>query len=73
MDDIVLTHIVERYEDLDREPLDQTEGEALKVVHLDEVVKVDAQQFERDAEMLAEGELVEALDDVLLVFRIVLI
>ena len=58
---------------MDGEPLDQAEGEALEVVHLDEVVKVDAQQLERDAEMLAEGERIEALDDVLLVLRIVLV
>ena len=45
----------------------------MEVVHLDEVVQVDAQQLERDAEMLAEGEGVEALDDILLVFRIVLV
>ena len=45
----------------------------MEVVHLDEVVKVDAQQLERDAEMLAEGERIEALDDVLLVLRIVLV
>ena len=45
----------------------------MEVVHLDEVVQVDTQQLERDAEMFAEGEGVEALDDILLVFRIVLV
>jgi hypothetical protein len=73
VDDIVLSHVVERNEDLDGEPLDQAEREALEVVHLDEVVKVDTQQLERDTKMLAEGERIEALYDVLLVLRIVLI
>ena len=73
MHDVVLTHVVERNEDLDGEPFDQAQGEALEVVHLDEVVEVDAEELERDDEMLAERERVEALDDVLLVFWIVLV
>lgn len=45
--DVVFPHVVERNEDLNRETFDQTQREALKVVHLDEVVEVHAQQLER--------------------------
>ena len=38
MDDVVFAHVVERYQNLDREALNQTEREAQEVVHLDEVV-----------------------------------
>ena len=37
----VFPHEVERDQDLDGEPLDQRQTEALEVVHLDEVVQVD--------------------------------
>lgn len=45
--DVVFPHVVERNEDLNRETFDQTQRKALKVVHLDEVVEVHAQQLER--------------------------
>lgn len=41
--DVVFTHVVKGDEDLDGEPLDQAQAEPLKVVHLDEVVQVDAE------------------------------
>ena len=69
----MFTHVVKGDEDLDGEPLDQTQAEPLKVVHLDEVVEVDAEQFESQDEMLAENEMIKAFHNILLIFWIVLI
>lgn len=73
MDDIVLSHEVERDQDLNCETLNQTETESLKVVHLDEVVQVHAQQLERDHQVLPEHKLIQHLNDVLLVLRVLLV
>ena len=43
VDDLVLSHVVERDQDLNGETLYQTQREALKVVHLYEIIQVDAQ------------------------------
>lgn len=40
VNDVVFSKVVKGDKDLDGEPLDEVEGEALKVVHLDELVKV---------------------------------
>ena len=45
MHDVVLAHVVQRNEDLDGEALDQTQRKAQEIVHLDEVVEVDAEQL----------------------------
>ena len=39
--DVVLPHVVQRYQYLDCEALNQAQAEAQEVVHLDEVVEVD--------------------------------
>ena len=71
MHDVMLAHVVKRDQDLDREPLDQAEREAQEVVHLDEVIEVDGEELEGEDQMLAEDEVVQALYDILLVFRVV--
>jgi hypothetical protein len=40
VDDVVLSQEVQRYKYLNREALDQTQAEALEVVHLDEIVEI---------------------------------
>lgn len=42
MDDVVFSHVVKRDEDLNGETFNQRQRETLKVVHLDEVVEIDA-------------------------------
>ena len=69
--DVVLAHVVQRYQNLDREPLDQAEREAQEVVHLDEVVEVDAQQLEGQDEVLAEDKVIQPLHNIFLVFGVV--
>lgn len=73
MDDIVFSHEVQRDQNLNSESFDQTEAEALKVVHLDEVVQIDTQQFECDHQMLSKYELVQHFNDVFLIFWVFLI
>ena len=58
MDDVVFSHVVKRYEDLNGETFNQRERETLKVVHLDEVVQIDAQQFEGQYQVLVEEKVV---------------
>ena len=41
----MLAHVVQRDQNLDSEPFDETQRKALEVVHLDKVVEVDAEQF----------------------------
>ena len=73
MHDVVLAHVVQRNEDLDGEALDQTQRKAQEIVHLDEVVEVDTEQFKGEDEMLAEDEVIQALHNVLLILWVVTI
>ena len=73
MHDVVLTHIVKRYQNLNCKPLYQRQTEAHKVVHLDEIVKVYRKEFESENQMFAEVELVAKLHDILLVLRVLYI
>jgi hypothetical protein len=50
---------------------DQTEREALEVVVLDELVKVEREALEGDAEVVAKVEVVQSVDDVVLSVRVV--
>ena len=70
MHDVVLTHVVERDQDLDCKPLYQTQREALEVIHLDEVVEVDTEQFKCQNQMFSENEMVKPFHNILLIFRI---
>ena len=45
MNDFMLSHVVQRDQNLNRETFDQTQWKAQEIVHLDEVVKIDAEQF----------------------------
>ena len=69
--DVVLPHVVQRYQYLDCEALNQAQAEAQEVVHLDEVVEVDAEQLEGQDEVLAEDEVIQPLHNVFLVFGVV--
>ena len=70
MDNVVLPHIVQRDQDLYRKSLYQAQGEALKIVHLDEVVKVDTEQLECQNEVLSKYEMVKPFHNILLIFWI---
>lgn len=71
--DVVLAEEVKRYKDLNSEPLNQVQREAIEVVHFDKFVEVHGQHFKCNHEMLAERELVQAADDVLLVLSVVVV
>ena len=73
MHNIVLIEIVQAYQYLDGKPLDQVQGEALEMIHLDELIQIDREDLERDHQMLSEDELVESPDNIFLVFRILVV
>ncbi len=73
MDDIVFSHEVQRDQYLNGETFDKAEAEALKVVHFDEVVQIDTQQFECDHQMLSKYKLVQHFNNVFLIFWVFLI
>lgn len=68
----MLSEILESVKKLDGEPPDQTQTQSFKIVKLQEVVEVDAHQFEGDAEMLSEDDVVLHVNDVHRVFLVVL-
>jgi len=67
----MLAHVVQRDQNLDSEPFDETQRKALEVVHLDEVVEVDAEQFKCQAEMLSTNEMVKPFHNIFLIFWVV--
>ena len=71
MHDVVLTHVVEWDQDLDGKPLDQTQWKALEVIHLDEVVEVDTEQFKCQNQMFPENKMVKPFHNILLIFWII--
>lgn len=73
MHDVILRQVVQRYEYLNGEALDEIEREALEVVHLDEFIKIDGQHFESDHEMLPEVKLVQSANYVLLVLGVLVV
>ena len=50
----------------------EREAEALELVLLDELVEIHAEQFEGEADVVAEGEVVYEVDDVVRVFSVLL-
>lgn len=64
MDDPVLVQRVQTLQDGVGELPDQREAEALELVLLDELVQVHAQQLEGHADVVAEGEVLQHVDDV---------
>ena len=73
MHDIVLAHIVQRYQNLNCKPFYQRQTKTHKVVHLDEIVEVDRKEFESENQMFAEVELVAELHNILLVLGVLFI
>ena len=73
MHDVMLFHEEETDENLDCKAFDQIQREALKVVHLNELVEIYTKQLKGDHEMLSKYKLVVFPDDILLIFRISLV
>jgi len=46
MDDIVFVKVIERYEDLNGESLDQVKRKALKMIHFNELIQIHGQHLE---------------------------
>jgi len=61
---LVLVERIQAEQQRVRELAHELQTEALEVVLLDELVQIDAEQFEGDAHVAAEGERVEHVDDV---------
>ena len=70
MNDLMLSHVVQRDQNLNRETFDQTQWKAQEIVHLDEVVKIDAEQFKGKDQVPSEHEMVQAFHNIFLVFWI---
>lgn len=64
MDDTVLVQRIKTLEDGVGELPDQREAEALELVLFDELVEVHAEQLEGHADVAAEGEVLQHVDDV---------
>lgn len=64
VDDAVLLQRFQTLEDGVGELPDQREAEALELVLLDELVEVHAEQLEGHADVVAEGEVLQHVDDV---------
>lgn len=71
MDDAQLLHVLESAHELDGESADESLLEACIVVHLDELVEVQAEEVEGHAEVVAEHEVVLYLDHTLFVVQVV--
>ena len=67
MDHILIAEEFERLKNLNRESTDQGQRHALEIVVLDEFVKVDREEFERDDQVITEHAVVLYLNDVVLV------
>jgi hypothetical protein len=70
VDDAVMTHQAERQQHLVGEAADKGRREADEAVRLDELVQIHAEELHRDTQMSAEGEVLDHLDDLVLVLRV---
>ena len=70
MNDFMLSHVVQRDQNLNRETFDQTQWKAQEIVHLDEVVEIDAEQLKGQNQVPSKHEMVQAFHNIFLVFRI---
>ena len=66
----VLLHKVQRYKYLDGKTLNEVEREALEVVHLYELIQVNAQHLESYHQVLPKNKLVQLSNDILLILWI---
>lgn len=71
MNDAQVLHVPESGQELDGESSDETVLKSLIIVHLDELIKVDAVEVEYTAEMVPEHEVVSEFHDPLDVIWIV--
>ena len=65
-----MPHQTQRHDHLARKTAYQSGGEADESVGLDQLVQVDAQQFHRDAQVIAEVKVFRHLDDMVLLLVI---
>mmetsp|Transcript_31626 Transcript_31626/g.70926 ORF Transcript_31626/g.70926 Transcript_31626/m.70926 type:complete len:365 (+) Transcript_31626:913-2007(+) len=72
MDDALLAEEPQGGQELDRETTDEPKRYALEVIVLDEVVEVDRQQLECNAEVIPEIEVITHMHDVAGVFAVLL-
>jgi hypothetical protein len=70
MDHFQSFHMLESNQDLDRKPLNQTLLDPLKMIDLQELIKIDVQKFKHDTEMPSKGERRVHFDYVFLVLGI---
>ena len=66
----MMAHERERLQHLTCEAANEASREPMKVVRLDQFVKVNAQELHRNAQMTTEIEMLRHLDDMVLLFRI---
>lgn len=66
----MVTHQREGHEHLARKAPDQSSRKANKTVSFDELVKINAEEFHRDAYVVPEGKMFSHLDDMVFLFRI---
>ena len=71
MDNSKLLHIFQPAHQLNGESTDESLLEARIVVHLDELVEVEAEQVERHAQVVAEHEVVLDLNNALFVVVVI--
>ena len=70
VDDVLVSEELERLQDLNGEAAYQRKGDALEVVVLDELVKIDREELERDYQVVAEYAVILDLDDVVLILGV---
>lgn len=64
MDDAILVQCIQTLQDGVGKLPDQREAKALKLVLLDELVQVHAEELEGHADVVSEGEVLQHVDDV---------
>jgi hypothetical protein len=67
---LMSAQVLERYQQLLPEPSDEPQTEPLEVVVLDELVQIEGQQLERDAQVVAEVEVLVHVHNVGRVIRV---
>ena len=71
MYDIMFSHVMQGNQKLNSKSSNKTHGNTLKVIALDEFIKVHAQHFKNKNKMLSKNKLLYYLYNVFFVFRIV--
>ena len=72
MNYVLVSQVLQGLKNLNSKPSYQTESHTLEVVVLDEIVKIDGEQLERDHQMLPEYHVVLDSYDIEGIIRVVL-